>query len=398
MSDRWRMLAVLFAVRMTMAVQFQSVGALSPFIMADYGLGLADVGLLIGLYVSPGLVIALPGGAIGRRFGDKETVAVGMILMLAGGLLIALVPVWEAQVAGRVVAGVGGVVLNVLMSKMATDWFPGRDLATAMGIHVNSWPVGIALALLVLPLVAGSFGLAATMGAVTGLVAAGLLLLLFAYRRPPVPSPAAAKPVARAPMRRSALRGAALAGVVAAGAIWGLYNAALSMIFSFGPAMLAERGWTVAAASSTVSIALWLVSFSVPLGGFLADRLHRRDAVLLFGFVAFAALMFLAPATDATVPLFVAFGLLGGLAAGPIMSLPGQLLRPDNRAVGMGLFFTLFYFATFAAPNVAGWISDAAGTAEAAFVLGGAMLLACIPLLALFRLVERRARAAAASG
>ena len=52
MAERWRALAVLFAVRVTMALQFQSVAALSPFMMTDYGVGLADVGLLIGLYLS----------------------------------------------------------------------------------------------------------------------------------------------------------------------------------------------------------------------------------------------------------------------------------------------------------------------------------------------------------
>ncbi len=389
MSERWKALAVLFTVRVTMAVQFQSVAALSPFMMADYGLGLADIGLLIGLYLSPGLVIALPGGAIGRRFGDKRTVAAAMVLMLAGGLLIALVPLWEAQAAGRVLAGVGGVILNVLMSKMATDWFAGRDLATAMGIYVNSWPVGIALALLALPFVAGSVGLAQTMLAVTGLVALGLLLLLAGYRAPA--GAAAGGPAAKAP-----LQGGALGGVVVAGSIWGLYNAALGMIFSFGPAMLTERGWSAAAAASTTSIALWLVALSVPLGGVLADRLRRRDAVLLFGFLGFAGLMFLTPATTATVPLFVALGLLGGLAAGPIMSLPGGLLQPGNRALGMGLFFTLFYLAIFLAPIAAGRLAEAFGAADAAFTLGGVLLLACAALLAPYRLLERRLTAAAA--
>lgn len=100
-----------------MAFQYQAVASLSPFVMQEFNVGLADIGLLIGLYLSPGILIAFPGAAIGRRFGDKETVSLGMLLMLAGGLLVALVPTWEAQITGRLIAGVGGVVLNVLMSK-----------------------------------------------------------------------------------------------------------------------------------------------------------------------------------------------------------------------------------------------------------------------------------------
>ena len=70
MSNRWGVLAVLFLVRATMAVQFQSVAAVAPILSANFGVSLADIGILVGLYSVPGVVLALPGGAIGQRFGD----------------------------------------------------------------------------------------------------------------------------------------------------------------------------------------------------------------------------------------------------------------------------------------------------------------------------------------
>ncbi len=74
MSNRWTILALLFGLRVTMAIQFQATAALSPFMMEGFGLGLADIGLLIGFYLLPGIVFAMPGAAIGQRFGDKRTV------------------------------------------------------------------------------------------------------------------------------------------------------------------------------------------------------------------------------------------------------------------------------------------------------------------------------------
>jgi MFS family permease len=390
MTNRWSVLALLFCVRVTMAFQFQAVAALSPFLMHSFGVGLADIGLLIGLYLSPGIVIALPGGAIGRRFGDKRAVAFGMVLMLAGGLVMSLAPGWEAQIAGRVLAGVGGCILNVLMTKMITDWFTGRELATAMGIFVNSWPVGIAGALLVLPSIAGMFGLSATMGLIAGFVAIGLALLTACYRPP-------AQSVAAAATRRSPLSGAALACVLLAGSIWGLYNGALGMIFGFGPAMLVERGWSASAASSTTSIVLWIVSVSVPLGGVIADRLRQRDSVLALGILSFAALMLATPGTNHVVLMFVALGVVSGIAAGPIMSLPADVLLPGNRALGMGMFYTLFYLAIFAAPIAAGRAAEVAGGAEAALSFGGWMLLGCLFLLGLFKTLVRQTGALVAA-
>lgn len=365
-----------------MAFQFQAVAALAPVYMHRFDVALADIGLLIGLYLSPGLVIALPGGAIGRRFGDRSAVAVGMALMVAGALAMLLIPTWSGQIFGRLLAGIGGVVLNVLMSKMVTDHFSGREIGTAMGIFVNSWPVGIAAALLCLPLLGGADDPMPAQAVVLGVTLAGLALFLAGT--PPAPAGGAAA-VPAVP-----LRGAPLAATLAAGSIWGLYNGALGMVFGFGPAMLVERGWALAAASASTSLVLWVAAVSIPLGGYLSDRTGRRDLVMVLGFGGFAAALLLAPDAGSVIPLFVLLGVFAGLSAGPIMSLPAAVLAPGNRALGMGVFFTMFYAGVVFAPMLAGLLSEASGTSKTAFHLGAAMLGLCGLALWMFRtLVDR---------
>src|SRR5262249_22984133 len=102
-----------------------------------------QTGFLIGLYMAPGVVLALPGGAIGKRCGDKQVVVCALALMTCGGLIMTFPNSWQLQLFSRVTAGIGGVLLNVLMSKMIIDWFTEREHATAMVIFVNSWPLGI---------------------------------------------------------------------------------------------------------------------------------------------------------------------------------------------------------------------------------------------------------------
>ena len=75
MNNRWSILAVLFVVRATMAFQFQSVAAVAPLLGNAFGVSIADIGVLIGLYFAPGVALALPGGAIGQKFGDRATAA-----------------------------------------------------------------------------------------------------------------------------------------------------------------------------------------------------------------------------------------------------------------------------------------------------------------------------------
>lgn len=137
MRNRWGILAALFAVRATMAFQFQSIAAVAPLLTSEYGVGLADVGILIGLYFAPGIALALPGGAIGQKFGDKATVMGALLLMLAGSVTMASATSWNLQIAGRLVGGAGGVILSVQMTKMLTDWFSGAS--TGFRRHYPKW-------------------------------------------------------------------------------------------------------------------------------------------------------------------------------------------------------------------------------------------------------------------
>ena len=79
-SERWLILAVLFLARTAMGFQFQAVAALSSFVVADLEIDYARLGLLIGLYLLPGVAIAYPGGLLGQYFGDKRIAVLGMAL------------------------------------------------------------------------------------------------------------------------------------------------------------------------------------------------------------------------------------------------------------------------------------------------------------------------------
>jgi MFS family permease len=373
LHSRWGILAVLFAVRATMAFQFQSVAAVAPLLGHEFGVGLADIGVLIGLYFAPGVALALPGGAIGRRFGDKTTVLGALLLMLAGSVVMVSAASWNMQIAGRLVAGAGGVILSVQMTKMVTDWFAGKEIATAMAIFVNSWPAGVAVSLLALPRIGTAYGVGAVHLGVAASIGAGFVLLALAYRAP------AEATLASTTSQR--LDRNAIMAMIAAGLIWGLFNVGFATIFSFGPSMLVERGWSISAAGSTISIVLWLAVLSVPFGGFLADRTRRPQLILVAGSILFAILMVILPRSSAVVSTVVAIGLISGQPAGPIMSLPARVLQPATRAIGMGIFYTLYYAAMMLGPVIGGACAKLTGSAGAAFDFGAAMILACPVLL-----------------
>ncbi|ULK98817.1 MFS transporter [Bradyrhizobium sp. I71] len=386
MRNRWGILAILFVVRLTIAFQFQSVAAVAPLLQQTFGVGLADIGILIGLYFTPGVVLALPGGAIGRTLGDKPTTIAALLLMTAGSLVMATTDIWGWQMAGRLASGAGGVLLTVQLTKMAADWFAGKEIATAMAIFVNSWPAGVAISLLVLPAIGTAHGAGAVFLSVGALTAIGILLITF-YQPPPGAGAGAAGSGRLDPL--------ALLAVIVAGLIWGLYNVGFAMIFSFGPTLLAERGWSIAAAGSAISLVMWLSVISVPAGGYLADRFKRPFILAIGASLIVAGLLAWLPRSDAVITILILIGLIGGHPAGPIMSLAARVLAPDTRAIGMGVFYTLFYATMMLGPAVAGRLAKSAGTAAVALDLGALTVLACPPLMWLFeRIVSVRCRRA----
>ena len=183
-TNRWFILGALFLARTAMGFQFQAVVGVSSFLRADLGIGLGDLGVLVGAYMLPGIVVALPGGALGKRFGEKRIAIVGLLLMAVGGALTAIAGDFTTAALGRVIAGAGAVVLNVLLTGMVAEWFARDRLVTAMAILVTSWPAGIGIALVTGPSVAAAAGWPAMMwlSAAASLVACALVAAV--YRRP----------------------------------------------------------------------------------------------------------------------------------------------------------------------------------------------------------------------
>ncbi|WP_367648719.1 MFS transporter [Ruegeria arenilitoris] len=371
MKMRWLILFVLFFARTTMAFQFQSVAALSPTIIDSLAFTLVDIGLLIGLYLGPGVIIATLGGVVATWLGDRRIVLFSLVLMVAGGLIVAYSTSLTWAMIGRVISGAGGVVINVLMTKMVIDWFARHNIATAMAIFISSWPLGIALALLILPSLAEVGGLKLAWAGVSAATITALVLFSLAYR-----SPAGASSGGRK-ISLTSLPWVPLSYVAA---LWALYNAAFGMIIGFGTLILIERGFSAAGASSAISFNILAGTIAIPLGGWMADRTGRWDTVILAslitGVVLYPALLYV-PISYIPVVLVVG-GLVVGFGPGPIVSMPSLILPQHARAFGTGVFYSIYYAMMMIAPPMAGAISDHFGNVNVAFTMASVMMAAAI--------------------
>src|SRR5947199_161873 len=211
LRHRWFVMAIIFLARTTMAMQFQSVAPVAPLVVADLGITYAQLGLLIGLYLLPGTVLALPGGLLGQRFGNRRVALWGFALM---------------ALFGRDAPGVGatGASLRLLPNLSSREW---------------------ALAL-------------------------------------------------------------------TAGAAWMLFNVGFIVMVGFGPGLLQARGATLGQAGFLVSLAIWISTISVPLGGAVVDRTRRPNLAIVLSCLLTAGAFVLIPLTGPPVVwLFLSGGVVG---------------------------------------------------------------------------------------
>jgi MFS family permease len=383
MTNRWHILFLLFFARIGLGFQFQTMGSVASELVAEQDLNYTEIGSLIGFFMAPGIILALPAGFAGRFMSDRYIVGLGLLALAAGGGLAAVADSFNQFAIGRLICGIGFTVSTIFFVKIVADWFSGKELATAMSVLVMSWPFGIAMGQI------GHGWLAVNSDWRWAFVVAslyclvGALLVMCLCRE----APETAKP--KVGFRFALSRNEVVLTVIA-GLVWSLFNAGYVVYLSFAPSVLVAGGYETVSALGVISIASWVMIFSGVICGQIADRSGRHDAVLYVCIAAAMLALMLLFVTPLAIASSLLFGLMGVAPAGIIMALTASAMKPENRALGMGLFFTCYFVIQAPAPAIAGWLFDL--TADAFWPIMFAMALFFATALAnlAFRVVQKR--------
>ena len=380
MANRWVALALVFVTRSSMGVQFQAIASVAPLLVSDLGLSYTQIGWLIGVYMLPGMFLALPGGVIGQRLGERRLVLVGLALMVAGSMLTAVAGGFAAAAGGRLLSGIGAVLMNILLPKLVADWFEGRELSTAMAVVLTSWPVGLGVATATLGALAAATSWRTAMLATAALAAFGLVLMLFFREAPRATAPA-----------RATLDAREVRLGIAGGFAWGCFNASLVTVAAFGPGLLIARGMTLRDAGFIVSLAIWLTMVSIPLGGLLSDRIGRPTLLITLGSFVAAGATLLLPVWSHAALAFAVVGLAVGGPPGPVMALLPRAVPAARVTAAFGVFYTVFYVMMALTQPIAGFVRDLAGDPAAPIVVAAVVMAATVLGVGIFRRLEHSA-------
>ncbi len=373
-------LVAVFILRAALGAMFQAPGASGPALVEAFALDWAGFGTLVGLFWLPGLFLAYPLGLVAQRLGDRRGVLLGILLLILGAVVSTSADDLVRLVAGRLLMGLGTLLVILLLTKMVQDRFIGRDLFPAMAVYVLGWPLGIAAAQAVLPGFVPDHGWQFPYQVVA--FAAGIAFIAVTLARGPEP-----RALPASTSTSSALTQAEFRRMCLAGACWALVNGAYMVLVSFAPPMLMARGLGLAEASFAVSLISWSNLLAVPAGAWLARRAGMVGPMTISATLLAMLAALALPIMD--VAWAPALGLMHGFCyALPITvfsALAAEAVAPERRARGLGVYFVWFYAGCTGCPAFAGWLRDVSGSATAPVFFAVAALGVGLGLYVWFR-------------
>lgn len=352
-----------------------------PSMQSALGMDNAQAGALASANLVGYLVLAVAGGALAARFGPRTVITTGLIVIAAGMALTGLARGFGDAALWRAVTGVGSGASNVPVMGLLAAWFVRRRRGLAAGIAVT----GSSLALMLLgPLVPRLLDAHGAQGwrvcwFLFAAVAAGLAALaVLVLRNGPSDLNRAAPASASLPITgwgrvyRSKV-------VWHLGAIYAAFGFSYIIYLTFFTKYLvAEGGYTQAAAGNLFMIMGWLSLLCGLVWGTVSDVLGRRAAmamVYLMHTVAFGLFAWWPSPVGFTVSA-VLFGLSAWSIPAIMAATCGDLLGPRLSPAGLG-FVTLFFgIGQAAGPSLAGALADAGRSLAPAMWLAAAVALA----------------------
>ena len=151
MSYRWAVLAAGTAAQASFSSISFAIAVLAPALREEYDLSLTQIGVVLAAEWV-GLTIALlPWGFAVDRWGERWTLASGLVLCAAFLAAAAYAPSFEWLVVLLGLAGAAGGSVQSGSGRAVMRWFSARERGLALGVRQTAVPIGGAVAALVLP-------------------------------------------------------------------------------------------------------------------------------------------------------------------------------------------------------------------------------------------------------
>ncbi|MEN9783099.1 MAG: hypothetical protein RJA24_442 [Pseudomonadota bacterium] len=360
--------------------------AVAPEVARDYGFDPSLIGYQISL-VSLGMVVTLTlFGSTTRRYGAARTNQLGHG-MVAGGLLVLLIPASAFLILGSLVIGLGYGMITPSASHLLMRYTPPQRRSTVFSIHQTGIPAGGMLAALIAPAVTVYAGWRWAV-ILSAILMVGVVILMQSGRRSWDDDRDRKAPVVtRNPLagaiaiwRQRELRLIAIAGSCFS---WAQFCAATFAVV----ACVETLGMNLVVAGTVLTVVQIASASGRVLIGWVTDRVGDTARVLAWNAGLLTVFTLGGLALDAATPLllvYLLFAILGatsGCWPGAILAEVGRLAPQGQVSLAISGSLVITNVGKFIGPIIFANVyalTRSYGIAFASLVLPAAIALYCL--------------------
>lgn len=362
MSRRWVVVALIFLGILISYVDRGNLGIAAPFVMRDFGLPPAAMGLLLSAFFWTYGAFQIPAGALVDRIGIRRVYAAAFLLWSLASAGTALSRNGTDILLLRLLLGLAEAIGPIASISFIRRNFAGPEQGLPTAIYIAGQNVGPAAGTLLGSVLVDRLGWRA-MFAITGLGA--LLWLPFWLWLAP---PDVRKSSTEVDSRRSSWRAALASPIVwlMSGAIF-LSSYYWYFLLTWVPSYLTmSRGFSTLEMGRVLSGPLFAMAVINVAAGAIADRLARRTRSVfrvrvwfaVAGYMGAGAILLLLwlPGREAVFPVLILSVCSVGVGNSNFWAISQH--APPSAMVGRAIGFlnTISQVAGAAAPLITGWI------------------------------------------
>lgn len=386
-NRRWRALWSSYLLFLSSAVLLFMVPPLLEEITAEIPLDDVQISLMQGVVAFPAVFLAILGGRIVDRMDSRRAGIVAGILMLGGNVVFNVVSDFTIMLVCRFIIGIGVILINLVAAKMLTLWFPQNERGMAMSVFNTAWPITVAIAYSTFVGAGRILGWRGTALAVSGFVAATLLVFIFWAPRDP-------KETQNIQQQTGLKDFATLPGQIwIVAACWFFFASSMISLLTFGAKFLSAGGTDYGFASMIVGLIMWLaIPFSL-IAGWIIDRWgDLRNYMIVPALGVGLCLVGFTTGVDPMTMMIIS-GILAAFIPVAVYSLPGLLVPPHRLGLAFGVILTFSNLGNSLGLLAVGLINDMSGNYSSGMFVAS-ILIACTGfgavLLGRHRLAERK--------
>ncbi len=369
-DNAWRVLFLLFLVNVFNYFDRVVPSIVMEPIRLEWSLTDFQIGLLGTAFTLVYAIAGIPLGRMADKGSRKRIMGWGLLVWSALTAVNGAVQGFWGFLLARMGVGIGEASYGPAANSLIGDMFPANRRARAMGIFMLGLPLGLLLAFFTTGAIVEAFGnwrAPFFIAAVPGVILTAFIFMI----REPQRGAAEVVAIDSAPIRQPIRK------ILSIPTMWWLtlaglcYNFATYANSSFMVPML-QRYFTLELNQAAMSVGIIIGVtglFALPLGGWIADRLHMRMANgrLLFGGVSLlltslcTGIALVAGKID--VAVFVGLFALGWVFAYNfytcVYTAVQDVVEPRLRATAMALFLAgLYLLGGGLGPVMVGGLSD----------------------------------------